>query len=143
MNGSLDQFPGSRTPRSRGTRTRRHLAAAALAATATLAMPATAMASTFKLTPHIANHTPIVKRLWPITIDVTKGTTKLSGSVKYEFLFGNMVVGHQPGHKFTKGVYKDTLTFTSPSIGQHLTLRILVKTKYGTEHLDWKVTPKK
>jgi hypothetical protein len=106
---------------------------------ATLALPASALAAAFKLTPHIANHTPTVNVKWPITVDVTKGRLKLNGSVRYEFLFQGSVVSHQPGHGFTRGVYTDKLLFPSDSLGQPLTLRIIVKTKYGTEHLDWAV----
>jgi hypothetical protein len=112
---------------------------AVLALLVTLALPASAFAAAFKLTPHIANHTPTINVKWPITVDVTKGRLKLSGSVKYEFLFQGSVVSHQPGRKFTRGVYRDTLLFPSESLSQMLTLRIIVKTKYGTEHLDWAV----
>lgn len=125
--------------RGRGRRTRRHLKPFVLALLATLALPASALAAAFKLTPHIANHTPTVNVKWPITVDVTKGKAKLNGSVKYEFLFQGLVVGHKPGHRFTRGVYKDTLLFPSDSLGQPLTVRIIVTTKYGTEHLDWAV----
>jgi hypothetical protein len=110
---------------------------------AALALPASALAASFKLTPHIANHTPTVNKKWPVTIDVTKGKAKLSGSVKYQFLFDGSVVSNQPGHSFTNGVYKDAMLFPSKSLGPVLTLRILVKTKYGTEHLDWKIQTKK
>jgi hypothetical protein len=128
--------------RVRGPRTSGHLKTAVLAFLATLAVPASALAAAFKLTPHIANHTPTVNVKWPITVDVTKGRLKLNGSVKYEFLFQGSVVSQQPGHRFTRGVYKDTLLFPSDSLGQQLTLRISVKTKYGTEHLDWAVMSK-
>jgi hypothetical protein len=33
--------------------------------------------------------------------------------------------------------------FQAPSIGEPLTLRFLVKTRYGTEHADWKLRTKK
>ena len=38
---------------------------------------------------------------WRITVDVTRGAQKLSGSVRYEFLFAGQVVSHQSGHKFS------------------------------------------
>lgn len=123
-------------------RTRRRAAAFALPLVVALALPASALAARFKLTPHIANHTPIVNKKWPITVDVTKGKAKLSGSVRYEFLFDGTVVSHQPGHKFTNGVYRDKMLFPAKSLGEPLTLRILVTTKYGTEHIDWKVQSK-
>ncbi|HUY58914.1 MAG TPA: hypothetical protein VMV16_04330 [Solirubrobacteraceae bacterium] len=124
---------------SRGQGIRLHLKPVLLVLLVTLALPASALAAAFKLTPHIANHTPTVNVKWPITVDVTKGKKKLNGSVKYQFLFQGSVVSHQPGHRFTRGVYRDTLLFPSDSLGQQLTLRIIVTTRYGTEHLDWAV----
>ncbi len=135
MHTSL-QTPG------RGLGVRLHLKPLLLALLVALALPASALAAAFKLTPHIANHTPTVNVLWPITVDVTKGRLKLNGSVRYEFLFQGSVVGHKPGHGFTGGAYRDKLLFPSDSLGQQLTLRIIVKTKYGTEHLDWAVMSK-
>jgi hypothetical protein len=126
-----------------GRRARRRLTSFVLALVAALALPAAALAASFKLTPHIANHAPTINKKWPITVDVTKGTTKLSGSVTYQFLFSGTVVSTQKGHSFTNGVYKDALEFPSKSLGQPLTLRIVVKTKDGSEHLDWAITPKK
>lgn len=132
----------SSTPRNR---LRRQLLPMALATLVTLALPASAMASSFKLTPHIANHTPTIGVKWPITVDVDKGKTKLSGSVKYQFLFQGSVVSTQPGHSFKNGVYKDLLLFPASRTpaGITLTIKIEVKTKYGTESLNWRVTPQK
>ena len=125
------------------------LAAAMLAA---LVWPGAALATTqptitvdkkFKVVAYFPNHTPIANKGWPITVDVTKGKTRLSGSVKYEFEYNGTVVSHQPGHTFKNGVYKDDLTFTSAGIGQPLTLVVEVTTKYGTEDVNWAVTTKK
>jgi hypothetical protein len=109
-----------------------------------LVLPASALAASFKVVPHIQNHTPTANKKWPIALTVTKGSKKLSGSVKYEFLFAGSVVSHQAGKKFTDGIYKDELLFPSTAVGNQLTLRILVTVpKYGTQHVDWKVTAKK
>jgi hypothetical protein len=120
--------------------------ASAAAAVLVLALPAYALAaSKFRLTAHFATHTPIINKPWPLTVYVTKGTTKLSGTVKYQFLFAGTVVSTQPTHgsyKFKNGVYKDTLTFPKNSLGEPLTFRVVVKTTYGTEHADWAVTSK-
>jgi hypothetical protein len=114
----------------------------ALSAIGLLALPATASAAPFKAVLHAPNHTPKVNTNWPITVDVTRGTAKLSGSVKYEFLFAGQVVGRQPGHSFTGGVYRDSLRFPSSAVGMKLTLETIVKTKYGTVKLPWTVTAK-
>ena len=121
------------------------LSTALALASAALALPATATSSTarFTLTPHIANHTPIINKKWPITIDVTRGKARLSGSVRYEFLFAGTDVSNKPGHKFKDGVFKDTMLYPTKSLGEPLTLRILVTTKYGTEHIDWAVQSKR
>lgn len=136
MNGT---FNGTRS--MRGRRGRRGMRPVALALAITLALPATALAASFKITPHIANHTPTINVKWPIRLTVTKGKKKLSGSVRYQFLFQGSVVSNQPGHKFTHGVFKDTMVFPGNSLGQPLTLRILVTVPhYGTEHIDWAIT---
>ena len=126
-------------------RLRRTVCAVALAAIAELVLPATALATSFKITPHIANHTPIVNKKWPIELTVTNGRMKLSGSVRYEFLFAGSVVSHQPGHRFTHGIYRDTMLFPSKSLGERLTLRILVTVPayHRTEHIDWAIKTKR
>jgi hypothetical protein len=132
-------FNGSRTRRSR--RRIRPLAAVLLMA---LVFPATALAASFRITPHIPNHTPTINRKWLVRLTVTRGGTKLSGKVKYEFLFHGSVVSQQSGHRFTHGVYTDSMIFPRKSLGEPLMLRILVTVpKYGTEHLDWKVMTQK
>ena len=112
---------------------------------AALALPASAAAASFRITPHIANHTPIVNKKWPIELTVTAGRKRLSGSVRYEFLFDGSVVSHQPGHRFTDGIYRDTMVFPSRSLGEPLTLRILVTVPayHRTEHIDWAVRTKR
>jgi hypothetical protein len=104
--------------------------------------PALASAASFSAVLHAPNHSPVENQKWWITVDVTHGSTKLSGDVNYEFLFSGTVVSHQPGHKFTKGLYKDDLIFPAEAVGKPLTLRIVVKTKYGTKYLNWNVTTK-
>jgi hypothetical protein len=108
-----------------------------------LALPASALAAAFKVVPHIHNHTPTANKKWPIALTVTKGSKKLSGSVKYEFLFDGSVVSHQAGKKFTDGIYKDELLFPSTAVGNPLTLRIIVTTKYGKQNVNWAVNTKK
>jgi hypothetical protein len=123
-----------------GRQLRRPLRPIALGLVVAAMLPATALAASFKVTPHIANHRPIVNKKWPVELTVTKGRTKLSGTVSYEFLFEGAVVSHQAGHRFTRGIYRDTMLFPSQAVGQPLTLRILVTVKsYGTEHIDWSV----
>jgi hypothetical protein len=117
-----------------------------LAVATALALPASALAAGFTIRVHIANHTPVVNKRWPIELTITKGHQKLSGSVRYQWLFEGAVVRTQPQHgayRFKRGVYQDQLLFPAQSVGEPLTLRFLVKTRYGTEHVDWKLRTQK
>ncbi|HWE58597.1 MAG TPA: hypothetical protein VG228_02790 [Solirubrobacteraceae bacterium] len=123
-------------------RQRRLVGPAALAVIGALALPATALATGFTIRVHIANHTPIAGRRWPIELTITRGRQRLSGNVRYQFMFAGVVVRTQPARgafKFTRGVYRDQLVFPKQSIGEPLTLRFLVRTRYGTEHADWRL----
>ena len=119
------------------------VAVAALVTVVALAVPASASAAPFKAVLHAPNHSPKANTKWKITVDVSRGTTKLSGSVRYEFLFGGVVVSRQAGHRFTNGVYSDGLVFPTSAVGMKLTLRTIVKTKYGTVTLPWTVMTQK
>ena len=126
-----------------GRQLRRRLSAVvALALMGVCALPASALAARFKIAIHIANHTPIAGKRWPIELTITRGHRRLAGTVRYQFMFAGVVVRTQPPHgafKFKRGVYRDQLVFPRQSIGQPLTLRFLVHTRYGTEHADWKL----
>jgi hypothetical protein len=110
---------------------------------ALLALPAVASAAPFTAMLNAPNHTPKVNAKWRITVDVTRGSQKLAGSVRYEFLFAGQVVSHQSGHKFSGGVYRDALVFPASAVGMTLTLDTIVKTKYGTVKLPWTITTKR
>ena len=136
---TLQHTPGTRHLRGR----------AALAATvtaATLALPASALAANFSVVGHFPNHTPIVGKNWVAVVDVTKGNTKLSGSVTYQFLIGTTVVStnKETGspYKFKNGVWKHTLIFPAESADNQLTLKVIVTTKYGTKSIHWEVEAK-
>ena len=104
-----------------------------------LAVPSTASAAAFTTHLTAPNHTPTANKAWPIKITVTRGRSKLSGSVRYEFLYNGSVVSHQPGYSFKGGVYHDKLMFPSEAVGYPLTLRIIVTTKDGTVDINWAV----
>src|ERR1700759_859398 len=126
-----------------GAHRRGRLAVAALLMVALLALPAGASAAPFTAGLHAPNHTPKVNAKWKITVDVNRGSQKLSGTIRYEFLFAGQVVSHQSGHKFSGGVYRDALVFPASAVGMTLTLDTIVKTKYGTVKLPWTVTTKR
>jgi hypothetical protein len=119
-------------------------ALALTAAALVLAVSAPASASAAPFTAHLKapNHTPTAGKKWPITVTATRGHTKLSGSVRYQFLFDGTVESNQPGHSFKRGVFHDTLLFPKEAVGYPLTLRVIVKTRYGTVDLNWSVKTK-
>ena len=105
-----------------------------------LAVPASAVAAApFTAKLQAPNHSPTAGKKWYITVTATHGRTKLSGSVKYQFLFQGTVQSTQPGHSFHGGVFHDWLLFPTKSVGFPLTLRVVVTTSYGTVYLPWSV----
>jgi hypothetical protein len=122
----------------------RRLLPFAAATGAALSLAPAAQAATFKVRAHFLNHTPVVNRKWPLVLDVTRGRERLSGNVRYEFLYQGQVVSHQPGHRFKHGVYRDTMKFPANSLGEPLTLRVIVTVPHmGTEHIDWAIHSKR
>lgn len=122
------------------TRSRwRVLALLATALVLVLVVAASASAAAFTARLQAPNHTPTAGQKWPITVTVTRGGAKLSGSVSYQFLFAGQVVSNQPGHSFTRGVFHDKLLFPARSVGFALTLRVIVKTRYGKVLLPWAI----
>lgn len=101
-----------------------------------LVLPATALASGFTAKLYMSTHEPRVG-YQPIKVTATRGSRKLSGDVSYQFLYHGTLVSHQPGHRFTDGVFRDKLKWPSRAVGHTITLRVVVKTRYGTDYLDW------
>ncbi|HWF74684.1 MAG TPA: hypothetical protein VG186_15145 [Solirubrobacteraceae bacterium] len=104
-----------------------------------LALPASAMAAPFTSSLKAPNHSPTAGKKWYITVTATHGKSKLSGNVNYQFLFGSAVVSNQKGHSFHGGVFHDWLLFPKKSVGYSLTLRVVVKTSFGTVDLPWAI----
>ena len=123
------------------------LGAAVLAATATTSAAPTASPSvrwSAKLT--APGHSPKARKRWPVKIVVkTAGGKPLSGTVQYNFLFNGTVVGVRSclDHGNTpckfRGTYRDVLHFPAKAIGQPLTLRFIVKTRFGTKNIDYPI----
>jgi hypothetical protein len=91
-------------------------------------------------------HNPKARKRWPVKIVVkTAGGKPISGTVQYNFLFNGTVVqvrscldhGNTPC-KF-KGTYRDVLHFPMRSVGYQLTLRFIVKTRFGTKNIDYPI----
>jgi hypothetical protein len=120
-----------------GVRSHRFTALVIAGLVLALAVPAAASAAAFSAKLTAPNHTPTANKRWPITVTVTRGRTKLSGSVRYQFLFEGQLEASRPGHAFTGGVFHDSLLFPGEAIGHVLSLHVIVKTKYGTVELPW------
>ena len=112
------------------------LVLAVFAALAVMALPTTALASGFTAHLYASTHQPKVGR-WPIKVTATRGSQKLSGGVSYRFLLYGTQVSKQPGHSFTHGVYYDTLIWPKKAVGHTITLQVVVRTRYGTDSLNW------
>lgn len=111
--------------------------------TAAVSLPASALAAppfTAKL--FIGTHQPKVGKQ-PLTVTATRGRQRLSGTVRYQFLYNGLVVGRQPGGSFRNGVYHDTLAWPRKAVGHTIRLQVIVRTRYGTDYLYWwiKVRP--
>lgn len=130
------------TKRVTGRRGRIRAAITTIVLIALLAIPAVALASSFSVHATFPKSQPVAGKPWPIELKVTKGKTKLSGSVKYKFVIPGVYSTTRKGHKFKNGMYKDKLTFPSSSVGITIDLHVLVTTKYGTESVVHKVTTK-
>jgi len=134
---------------------RRGLAALAVALTVAAIALATAVAfaatllkgTSGPLTATLApsTHTPKINKNWPITVTATLSAKPAHATAVYEFLFGGIVVGTQyPKYKkhfsFT-GHFSDNLVFPKASVGQPLTLRVVISASGHTVNLNWAVTP--
>lgn len=107
------------------------------------ALPATALAGGFTAKLQIGSHTPKVG-YQPLTVTATRGGTKLAGSVYYRFLYNGIVVkSYEPGGSFKHGVYHDKLLWPSDAVGHTITLQVVVKTRYGTDYLNWWIKVRK
>jgi hypothetical protein len=113
---------------------------------ASLASPTAAPAVKWSAKLTAPGHTPKARKRWPVKIVVkTAGGKPISGTVQYNFLFGGQVVqvrscldhGNTPC-KF-RGTYRDVLHFPARSIGYNLTLRFIVKTRFGTKNIDYAI----
>jgi hypothetical protein len=97
------------------------------------------------LTP--STHTPKINTKWPITVTATLHGRPAHATAIYKYLYGGSVVGTRyPCNKkpcsFT-GHYNDTLTFPPASVGEPLTLRVVIKASGHTVNLNWAITPHK
>lgn len=108
-----------------------------------LVAPSPASASGIRIQMSAADHNPVAGKNWPIKVVVRKRSgkkrAKVSGRVSYKFLLGSVVVATRPGHRFTRGIYRDTLKWPKAAVGHALKLRVVVKTRYGRASANWRV----
>ena len=97
------------------------------------------------LTP--STHTPKINTLMPITVTATLNGKPARASAVYEFLFAGAVVNTQypysNKHFSFTGHYSDNLVFPLASVGQPLTLRVVIKASGHTVNLNWPITSHK
>jgi hypothetical protein len=94
-----------------------------------------------------STHTPKINTNWPITVTATLKGKPARATAVYKYLFGGTVVGteypYNNKHYTFTGHFHDDLVFPAASVGQPLTLRVVIKSAGRTVNLNWKVTPHK
>jgi hypothetical protein len=106
-------------------------------------IPSSALAAGFTAHVEFPNHHPIAGKAWRITITATRGRQKLNGTIKYVFVtpVGNMT--RNATVKIKHGIAHDSLKFPGAAVGHRLPMKVVVKTRYGTDTINWWVTPRK
>jgi hypothetical protein len=126
---------------------RRHrrltLALAGTVAALALLIPSTALASGFTAHVKFPNHHPVAGKAWRITITANRGHQKLNGTIKYVFVTPVGPMTRNATVKVKHGVAHDSLKFPGAAVGHRLGLRVVVKTRYGTDTISWWVTARK
>jgi hypothetical protein len=91
-----------------------------------------------------STHNPKINVKMPISVTATLKGKPAHASAFYNFLFGGTVVSTQyvTGNKhFTfTGHYSDTLDFPGQSLGQPLTLDVVIRSDGHTVNLHWAIT---
>jgi hypothetical protein len=96
---------------------------------------------TAKLKP--SSHTPKVNAKWPITVTATLSGKPAHATAVYQFLFDGAVVGtgyvkNNKHFSFT-GHFSDSLVFPQSSLGEPLTLSVVITSAGHTVKLDWAI----
>ena len=96
------------------------------------------------LTP-TATHTPKVNAKWPIVVTATLDGKPAHATAVYQFLFDGAVVGtgyakNNKHFSFT-GHFSDSLVFPPTSVGEPLTLSVVISSAGHTVKLDWSIEP--
>jgi hypothetical protein len=91
-----------------------------------------------------STHNPKVNVKWPITVTATLSGKPAHATAFYEFLFGGNVVSTQyvsnNKHFSFTGHYSDKLLFPPDSVGEPLTLRVVIRAAGHTVNLNWSIT---
>ena len=121
-------------------------AALAFALTAPLAAAATTSGSSgpLKATFAASTHTPKINQKMAITVTATLGGKPAHATAVYQFLYSGQVVGteypHYNKHFSFTGHFSDSLVFPAESVGEPLTLRVVIKASGHTVNLSWSIT---
>jgi hypothetical protein len=91
-----------------------------------------------------STRTPKINTKWPITVTATLKGMPAHASAAYEFLFAGTPVGgtqypyNNKRYTFT-GHFSDNLVFPRASVGQPLTLDVVIKAAGHTVNLLWSI----
>jgi hypothetical protein len=125
------------------------LSALALSSTASSAAAPLVKGSSGPLKATLApsTHTPVINKNWPITVTATLNGKPAHATAVYQFLFaGALVQTEYPRfdkHFSFTGHFSDNLVFPAESVGEPLTLRVVIKDAGHTVNLPWSITAKK
>jgi hypothetical protein len=122
-------------------------AAPPVVAAAAAPAPVSKSSGPLKATLSAPNHSPKINVEWPITVAATLSGKPAHASAIYQFLFGGSPVAtqypHSNKHYMFTGHFSDTLDFPAASVGEPLTLRVVIKDAGHTVNLDWAITSHK
>ena len=94
-----------------------------------------------------STHAPKVNQKVPITVAATLNGKPAHATAVYKFLFGGAVVSTQypynNKHFSFTGHFSDNLVFPPSSVGEPLTLRVVIKASGHTVNLNWPITSHK
>lgn len=92
-------------------------------------------------------HSPRINASWPLSVTATLHGKPVRASAVYRFLFGTVVVATQyprsNKHFSFTGRFSDTFVFPPDSLGQPLTLEVVVSSDADTVALAWSIESKR
>jgi hypothetical protein len=120
------------------------LLASAFSAQAATVKPVKGSSGTLEASMIPSTHHPKVNANWPLKVTATLAGKPAHATAVYEFLFAGSIVSTQyprfNKHFSFTGHFTDDLVFPGASLGEPLTLRVVIGAGGHTVNLDWAIT---